>query len=740
MSQRNQNVELYEFGAFRVYLAERVLTKGQQVIPLTPKAFDTLAVLVRHRGHIVEKDELLKEVWPDTFVEEGVLAVNVAAIRKALSDGDEARSYIETVPRRGYRFVGEVRTLSKSSKSPDILQKSQQRKKSWLGLGALGVGLFALAAVGVAWYARSRSTSTAEASPPIPLTSYPGIELSPTFSPDGSQVAFSWNGAHQDNFDIYVKVIGGADAVRLTRDPARDMSPAWSPDGRHIAFARDGAVFLVEPTGTGERKLADIRAGDIEWTQDSKSLVISAGTFRKSQLLRLYVETTAVKELTTPPSSQEIAYGDFNAALSPDGLNLAFVRLHSSVASDLYVMPLSGGDPRRLTQNESLIRGIAWTADGREIVYTRPGLWRRSADARPGAPSKRLEGVDPTGAGGPAISRPSPGLPVRLAYEHIDLDINIWASDTQDSSVPARKLIASTQSDGNPQFSPDGRRIIFVSSRSSRSGNEQIWIANSDGSSPLQLTSSGSTATNSPRWSPDGKRIVFASMQNGNRDLYTILPDGSSLRRLTTEPSQEGRPSWSRDGRWIYCYSDRKGRNEIWKVPAEGGGQAVQVTFDGGHESFESPDGKLLYYEDYGIKGLRSISTGTSSGSREGTVVLSSLRPGYWAVGEKGIYFVDFDDRHAASHYRFYHFVVGASEVSQLIKFYNFKTQKFTLIGSIEKPVIRPEIVLDTFVAFAWIPAFVEIEIGGHLCWDKASPGTLRIRPFPRGSRRASFD
>ena len=111
MSQRSQNSERYEFGPFQVDAVERILTKGQQVIPLTPKAFDTLVVLVRNSGHVVEKDELLKEVWPDTFVEEGVLGVNVAALRKALSEGEEGRSFIETVPRRGYRFIGEVRAL-----------------------------------------------------------------------------------------------------------------------------------------------------------------------------------------------------------------------------------------------------------------------------------------------------------------------------------------------------------------------------------------------------------------------------------------------------------------------------------------------------------------------------------------------------------------------------------------------------------------------------------------------------
>ncbi len=131
---KNVNVEpsreQYEFGPFRVDVAERVLTKGQQVIPLTPKAFDTLVVLVRNSGHVVEKDALLKEVWPDTFVEEGVLAVNVAAIRKALSDGEEGPSYIETVPRRGYRFIGRGACRSRGWPGMQLRRRSQNGGRS----------------------------------------------------------------------------------------------------------------------------------------------------------------------------------------------------------------------------------------------------------------------------------------------------------------------------------------------------------------------------------------------------------------------------------------------------------------------------------------------------------------------------------------------------------------------------------------------------------------------------------
>ena len=176
-------------------------------------------------------------------------------------------------------------------------------------------------------------------------------------------------------------------------------------------------------------------------------------------------------------------------------------------------------------------------------------------------------------------------------------------------SQPAHKVVASTRLDISPQFSPDGRRLAFTSHRS---GTSQIWVANSDGSNPLQLTSFSGGLVNAPRWSPDGKTIVFTSAQNKNQDIYAVLSNGGAVRRLTSAVSREGRASWSRDGRWIYFYSTRTGREEIWKLPAEGG-EAIQLTTGGGHESFESPDGKLLYYEDFGVTGLRSISIETYS-------------------------------------------------------------------------------------------------------------------------------
>jgi DNA-binding winged helix-turn-helix (wHTH) protein len=358
VSKSNQSSERYEFGPFCLDLAERVLTKGPEIIPLTPKAFDTLVVLVRKSGRVVEKDELLKEVWADTFVEEGVLAVNVAAIRKALSDGEEGQSYIETVPRRGYRFIG--RELEKPSGDEAAARKSERRKKSMTKRWGLAAGLLALVFAGFGWViSRSRPSSIPGSSQPIPLTTYPGIELSPTFSPDGSQVAFSWDGERQDNFDIYVKLIDRSDAVRLTSSPASDKSPAWSPDGRQIAFVRNQAIFLIAPLGGAERKLADLEANDIAWTRDGKSLMVSVGESVKRRLVRLSAATGQAEQLILPPFEDDLdpSVGDLFPAVSPNGVRFAFVRQIATVSAEIYVAPLVGGQPRRLTQTTGSILG-----------------------------------------------------------------------------------------------------------------------------------------------------------------------------------------------------------------------------------------------------------------------------------------------------------------------------------------------------------------------------------------------
>src|SRR5262249_43188863 len=137
--------------------------------------------------------------------------------------------------------------------------------------------VLALIAAGALWWPRP-APEHVEPFRKTPLTSYPGSELQPTFSPDGRQVAFAWNGPKRDNFDIYVKLVDGGDPLPLTQDPSNDRLPRWSPDGRFIAFARGAAIYLISPLGGVERKVADATPVDIAWTPDGKSIAFNDQT------------------------------------------------------------------------------------------------------------------------------------------------------------------------------------------------------------------------------------------------------------------------------------------------------------------------------------------------------------------------------------------------------------------------------------------------------------------------------
>jgi Tol biopolymer transport system component len=274
------------------------------------------------------------------------------------------------------------------------------------------------------------------------------------------------------------------------------------------------------------------------------------------------------------------------------------VRLISTGHPQLYVLPLSEdcratGEARRMDVPQPWVESPAWTADGREIVcvagppWAGGMLWRVSVSdsEKPAA----LASLGETSYQ-PTVSRQGN----RLVYQVRTMESDIWRAEVsdRDRSRPAVKLIASTRADYNARYSPDGSQVAF---ESDRSGNAEIWVCNGNGSNPVQLTSLGS-ASGTPRWFPDGRRIVFDSQKEGQYEIYVIDTDTRVPRRLTGDPSDDVIPSVSHDGRWIYFSSTRTGRWEIWRMPAEGG-QAVQVTHKGGAIPFESPDGKVVYYQ-----------------------------------------------------------------------------------------------------------------------------------------------
>ncbi len=246
------------------------------------------------------------------------------------------------------------------------------------------------------------------------------------------------------------------------------------------------------------------------------------------------------------------------------------------------------------------------------------------------------------------------------------------------------KFISSTLRDESPNYSPDGRKIVF---NSTRSGSFEIWVCEADGTNPVQLTNFGGPVTGSPRWSPDGRWIVFDTRVAGNPDIFLISSEGGRPRRLTTEASEDIVPSRSRDARFIYFSSTRSGSLQVWKIPAEGG-EARQITTQGGYEGYESADGKYFYY----MKGRNPTVPGiwrVPAGGGEETLFFDQHRAGIWrswAVTNQGIYYV-----------------TGETPARTVIEYYSFATGKIKEVATPEKEVLTGSLGLNVSPDGKWL-------------------------------------
>ena len=475
---------------------------------------------------------------------------------------------------------------------------------------------------------------------PQPLANDAADESCPSLSPDGSHVVYFWR--RDDGPGLFIKPVGGGKANRLATGDVGDLAdcgyPRWSPAGDSIAFlgradAETKNVWVVSASGGKARRVTSATGIGLSWTPDGRSLAFvdrnSPGEPFSIYLIDL--RGGQRKRLTMPPLG---SFGDTYCAVSPNGRKVAIVRYASRHQSDLLVTGVDdaeSGKLERLTTGSMGMEGVEWSPDGQFIVFgSNMGLWSVPAVGAHQEPTQfaAFEG----GAWFPTFSRANAdGAVHRLAYESAIVDVNIWRWDV--AKREARRLAPSTWWEDFPAFAPDGGRAAFASNRT---GANEIWTVDAEGSDAHQVTFHRGPVVISPQWSPDGERLAFSSQVGGNRDVYVVRPDGSQSTRITTGPSEDGNPSWSRDGRWIYFRSDQAGIGQIWKTQVPGG-TPIRVTTGEASQAFESPNGTLLYFvRSANAPGLWSVPV---NGGRE-TLVLPGVREGYWGISDKGIYFL----------------------------------------------------------------------------------------------------
>jgi Tol biopolymer transport system component len=427
----------------------------------------------------------------------------------------------------------------------------------------------------------------------VPLTSLPGNVTSPAFSPDGSEVAFGWDGeTNGAGYDLNVKVIGSENPLRITRHPSAKLSIAWSPDGRVIAISRvskeeASGIFLIPPTGGPERKIHSRSStygdgNELSWSPDGKYLAFLDHPENSYVSMLLYLlSMSTLKAMPVRTDCREAALPSF----SPKGELLAWVCLDTFASTSLRLLHLGDGSVTELLHGNGGIGGIGWSRNGDNIMYSsRGGLWELAL-THPERAQKLTIGHDILD-----VTVSSSGH--RLVYVQGSTNTNIWRLDLQGSRAQAHKLIVSSAEQQAPSISPDGRRIAF---ESNRNGTNEVWVCDGDGSNALQLTSFG-VLTGTPRWSPDGGLIAFDSRFGGESNLYTIDPAGGVPAKLNIDVSDNSEPSWSPDGQWIYFLQGEDiSEPSVWKVPSRGG-HAVQLASAPASYPLVSPDGQSVYF------------------------------------------------------------------------------------------------------------------------------------------------
>ncbi len=580
MSDRGFSAEVVRFDIFQVDLRAGELRKEGRPIKLQDQPFRVLSLLLNRPGEVVTRDELRQNLWPaDTFVDfDHGLNSAVARLREALRDSADKPRFIETVAKRGYRFIGVVDHTAPAVSSVADESHSLMKGEVPVLLGAIGLWPF---------YRKTAETPLASIEV-VPLVGLHGFQVTPAFSPDGNQVAFrNSDGAHHTG--IYTALVGGEKSLRLTSDSG-DCCPTWSPDGRQVAFTRYAdktiSIIVIPALGGTEHRVYKAPAamgGGLAWSPNGKFLAFpeaSGVDSPRSWISLLSLSDYSTRRLTSPPGGSL----DQSPKFSPDGSQIAFVRSTiAGVSNDVYVIGAGGGEAKRLTfDHRPIIGPPAWTVDGREIVFssTRGGpesLWRifaRGGEPRPVA--------GPMGEGGwPSI----PPKGDQLVYHQVVAKFNIWRLDLRDQRHHQRPPFALISEKGDkmrPDLSPEGKQIAF---ESNRLGFWDIWTCATDGSNCDQLTSLHGTAGRA-RWSPNGRYIAFEFHPKEQSEIYVVEVPGGVPRLLPTISGADNlSPSWSRDGqcevRSRWCVENapgRRGRNS-----SVGGGSGRQLAELGTH-------------------------------------------------------------------------------------------------------------------------------------------------------------
>jgi Tol biopolymer transport system component/DNA-binding winged helix-turn-helix (wHTH) protein len=635
VSDKNRTSDnLYKFDDVTVDCENFHVQKQGKDITLTPRAFDVLILLLQSRGQVIEKQEFFERIWKGTFVTDNALTKIIKEIRHTLDDNVSAPRYIETVPKRGYRFIAEVtengganhiEPLTASTKhlqsddneagaqdsfpKADAAREFEPKANRFFARKlSVALAILALTAAGI-WFFYSQYQSPVVGVRKVEqITTWSGLDFYPSISPDGNTIAFSSD--RTGSFEIYVKqIIAGAKEVQITSDGAGNFHPAFSPDGNLLAYysRKRGGIWIVPVTGGAPKQLTEF-GGSPAWSPDGKTIAFANGnhlldpTGRNANspetLWLVAVESGEEPRRLTQPNSP--AGGHSSPNWSPDGRRIVFDTNDPSF-SEVWSVSANGDDLKKLSGDLAFATDAVYAPEGKSVFFVAnigSSLYQVNLSPVGDAIGEPVKIYDVSNSRIRSLSVAAKAN--RIAYSAMTLSSNLWSISVNPGGDTVQgESIDLTQSantrNTQPAFSPDGKQIAYAAYDAAN--HLQIWTMNADGRNKTQITSGEQCF--SPSWFPDGKRIAFRSERGNQINVSSVTIEGAKVKNLFELDHSTNVVRLSPDGRQFAFSSTRNGGvANIWLSSTDGSEQK-QLTFDKIRAGFPtwSPDGKWIIFE-----------------------------------------------------------------------------------------------------------------------------------------------
>ena len=597
-------------------------------VPLPPKAFDTLLLLVRNSGRILSKEELMKAIWPDTFVEEASLAQNISVLRRALGEAAGERQYIETIPRRGYRFLPQVKEKQQSEGSAlagpvesHIDHQPQEQTRATRRPPALYIGASAAAGLLVGAMASLQWLTPApqDSNPHIltPLVTAPGLDVHPSWAPNGKTIAYA--GEVDGVFQIFTKTVGSSMPTQITRVPKDCYFPIWSPDGRRILFTSGASTFgrssldlwsVGAAGGIPNLLLENVREPTL--SPDGKALAFIRGP-AGTGFGELWISSppgASPRPYSQPPFANRKYLFHSSVNFSPDGSRLGASLVSMAGNSEFWILPFPSGEAFQVHVNLRLVPAMnwsyqfSWMPDGHHIVFAQQlrfspeaHLWL--ADIKAGGAIRALTSGTATEQF-PSVSADGS----RIAFVSFQGTYDLVEVPLDGS--PMRYYLATTRNEVAPSWSPHAAHLAYVTDRS---GIGEIWLKNVEEGWERPIVTQQEFGEDrtfqllDTSFSPDGQRVAYRRVAESGEAIWISTIGGDPPVRLTraTKTAFQRGPTWSPDGNWIAYYSVNNGTyGVVMKARVNGEGEPVVVRSEGYYPRW-SPKGDWIVSRGSGL-------------------------------------------------------------------------------------------------------------------------------------------